>query len=65
MFRLISWTISMSYVGFLFAGKGSYFPIGVTFSGALMGAAGGSILGLMFTSRALRRQQKAAQVRQH
>ena len=53
----------MSYVGFLFAGKGSYFPIGVTVSGALMGAGGGSILALVFTSRALRRQQVSSEFR--
>jgi hypothetical protein len=46
----------MSYIGFLLAGKGSYFPLAVTVSGALFGAGGGSILALLFTSRALRKQ---------
>lgn len=57
MARLIVWTVAMAYVGFLCAGRGSYFPTSVTVSGALMGAGGGSILALVFTSRSLRKEQ--------
>jgi membrane associated rhomboid family serine protease len=55
--RLILWTIAMAYVGFLIVGRGSVSPLGVTTSGALMGAGVGLILALMFSSREKRKHQ--------
>ena len=65
MIRLIIWTAAMTYVGFLFAGKGSYLPLALTVSGALMGAGGGSILAFMFTSRALRKQRSMSGIKRY
>jgi membrane associated rhomboid family serine protease len=45
----------MAWVGFFIAGKGSYLPLGVTISGAVMGAGAGLMLGFMFSRREKRR----------
>jgi membrane associated rhomboid family serine protease len=58
MTRLILWTIAMAYVGFLLVGRGSYLPLGVTISGALIGAGSGSILAAMFSSRVRRKHYR-------
>jgi len=55
--RLILWTIAMAYVGFLIVGRGSVSSLGVTTSGALMGAGVGLILALMFSRREKRKHQ--------
>lgn len=53
--RLIVWMLIMAWVGFFIAGKGSYLPLGVTVSGAVMGAGLGLILGFIFSRREKRR----------
>lgn len=53
--RLIVWMLIMAWVGFFIAGKGSYLPLGVTISGAVMGAGLGLILGFIFSRREKRR----------
>ena len=53
--RLILWMLMMAWVGFFIAGKGSYLPLGVTLSGAAMGAGAGLLLGVMFSRREKRR----------
>jgi membrane associated rhomboid family serine protease len=53
--RLLLWMLIMAWVGFFIAGKGSYLPLGVTISGAVMGAGAGLMLGFMFSRREKRR----------
>lgn len=53
--RLIVWMLIMAWVGFFIAGKDSYLPLGVTISGAVMGAGLGLILGFIFSRREKRR----------
>jgi membrane associated rhomboid family serine protease len=55
--RLILWMVVMACVGFLIAGKGSYLPLGVTLSGAVLGAGFGLLLALTFSRRAQRKSQ--------
>jgi membrane associated rhomboid family serine protease len=55
--RLILWTLAMAYVGFLIVGRGAVSPLGVTISGALMGAGAGLIVALMFSRREKRKHQ--------
>lgn len=56
MIRLVLWTVLMAYIGFLLAGRFQLAPLGVTLTGALMGAGSGSIVGIMFASRSIRKQ---------
>ena len=53
--RLIIWPVVMACVGFLILGRGSYEPLGVAISGALMGAILGLLLAAMFAGRAKRK----------
>ncbi len=63
--RLIVWTVVMACIGFLVAGRGSYLPLNVTLSGALMGAAFGFILGVMFFRRAKRKREPKSSLRRY
>ena len=49
--RLILWTIVMAYGGFLWAGRGVPSFNSISISGALMGAALGFLLAIMFSRR--------------
>ncbi len=55
--RLVLWTTSMAYVGFLVIGKGSCQPLGVTTSGGLLGAGFGFVLASTFADRAQRKEK--------
>ena len=54
--RIILWTVAMAYGGFLWAGRGSQGLTSVSVSGALVGAAMGFLLAIMFSRRAKRKQ---------
>jgi hypothetical protein len=54
--RLILWTISMAYSGFLIAGRGSRSFDKSTISEAVIGAVLGFLLAFLFKLRARRRQ---------
>jgi membrane associated rhomboid family serine protease len=54
--RIILWTVAMAYGGFLWAGRGSQSFNSVSVSGALVGAAMGFLLAIMFSRRAKRKQ---------
>lgn len=49
--RIVLWTFVMACVGFLVAGRGSYLPLGLTISGAVMGAGMGLLLAIVFSNR--------------
>jgi len=58
--RLILWMLVMAWAGFSIAGKGSYLPLGVTVSGAIIGAGIGLLIGVMFSRRKKRRHEPKA-----
>jgi membrane associated rhomboid family serine protease len=55
--RLILWPVVMACVGFFILGKGSYEPLGMSISGALLGAVLGLLLASMFARRAKRKHE--------
>jgi membrane associated rhomboid family serine protease len=55
--RILLWTFLMALVGFLIAGKGSYLPLSVTISGAVMGAGIGLLLAIVFSNREKRKRE--------
>jgi membrane associated rhomboid family serine protease len=63
--RLILWTLAMAYVGVLVVGKGSYLPLNVTASGALMGGGLGLILAIMFSRRSRRKRASLSALRRY
>jgi membrane associated rhomboid family serine protease len=56
--RLVLWTVAMAYAGFLWAGKGVHELNSVSISGAIIGAATGFLLALIFARRIRRKQAK-------
>lgn len=58
--RLVLWTTSMAYVGFLVIGKGSCQPLGVATSGGMLGAGFGFVLASIFAGRAQRKKKMQA-----
>jgi hypothetical protein len=54
--RILLWTFVMGCVGFLAAGRGSYLPLGLTISGAVLGAGVGLLLAIVFSNREKRRR---------
>jgi membrane associated rhomboid family serine protease len=55
--RILLWTSTMALVGFFIAGKGSYLPLGLTVSGAVMGAGIGLLLAITFSNREKRKRE--------
>jgi len=58
--RLVLWTTSMAYAGFLLIGNGSYQPLGMTTSGGLLGAGFGFVLASTFAARVQRKKKVQA-----
>jgi membrane associated rhomboid family serine protease len=46
--RLVFWTVAMAYAGFLWAGRGVHELNSVSISGAIIGAATGFLLAVIF-----------------
>jgi membrane associated rhomboid family serine protease len=61
--RILLWAFVMAGVGFVVAGRGSYLPLGVTVSGAIMGAGIGVLLAIMFSHRETRRREPKSTLR--
>jgi hypothetical protein len=57
--RVILWTASMAYTGFLLTGQGLRTFNSLSITEALLGALTGFLLAIMFTLRARRRQRPA------
>jgi len=57
--RVILWTASMAYTGFLLTGQGLRTFNSLSITEALLGALTGFLLAVMFTLRARRRQRPA------
>jgi membrane associated rhomboid family serine protease len=54
--RILLWMFVMGCVGFLAAGRGSYLPLSLTISGAVLGAGMGLLLAIVFSNREKRRR---------
>jgi membrane associated rhomboid family serine protease len=54
--RLILWTLTMAYGGFLWAGRGAQSLNSISITGAVIGAVMGLLLAIMFTRRARRKR---------
>jgi membrane associated rhomboid family serine protease len=54
--RIVLWTVAMAYGGFLWAGRGAQSLNSISIAGAVIGAAMGLLLAIMFTRRARRKQ---------
>ena len=63
--RLVLWTTTMAYVGFLIVGNGSREVTSVTASGALMGAGLGFLLASIFARRSKRRREPVSDLRRY
>ncbi len=57
--RIILWTVSMAYTGFLLTGQGLRTFNSLSISEAFLGALTGFLLAIMFTLRERRRQRSA------
>jgi membrane associated rhomboid family serine protease len=54
--RKLLWMFVMGCVGFLGAGRGSYLPLSLTISAAVLGAGIGWLLAIVFSNREKRRR---------
>ena len=63
--RLITWMVVMAWVGFFIAGRGSYMPLGLTITGALLGAGAGVLLAAVFSRREKRKHESKGSVRRY
>jgi multisubunit Na+/H+ antiporter MnhB subunit len=63
--RLIMWVVVMACLGFYIAGRGSYTPLGLTITGALLGAAAGVVFATVFSRREKRKRESKGSVRRY
>jgi membrane associated rhomboid family serine protease len=54
--RILLWTFVMGCLGFFVAGRGSYLPLSLTISGAVLGAGVGLLLAIVFSNRKKRKR---------
>lgn len=63
--RLIMWIIVMACAGFYIAGRGSYSPLGLTVTGAVLGAGIGVLFASIFSRREKRKNESKGSVRRY
>jgi membrane associated rhomboid family serine protease len=63
--RLILWTLAMASVLVLVVGKGSFLPLSVTITSAVIGAGFGVMLAIVFSRRAKRKFRPATGLRRY
>ena len=63
--RLIIWVVVMACVGFYIAGRGSYSPLGLTVTGAVLGTGIGMLFASIFSRREKRKNESKGSVRRY
>ena len=63
--HLIMWVVVMACVGFYIAGRGSYSPLGLTVTGAVLGAGTGVLFASIFSRREKRKNESKGSVRRY
>lgn len=63
--RVITWVFLMGCVGFFIAGRGSYSPLGVTLTGALLGAVAGVLVAIVFSRRQKQKREPKGSLKRY